>query len=726
MRLVFSLQARAGFLPLLMLSGLAGANEEPPKTGMEALDEIVVSASREATGLGKTPAAISQIPAQTIKDSKPAYLHQVLNQAIGVHMIDLGNEQHTMSIRLPVSYSAFYQYLEDNIPIRPIGLFNHNALLETNLAGAASIEVLRGPASSLYGSNAVGGAINFLSKAPAQAPEVSVGVRGSADGYYRLDAGFSDTVGEVGVRFSYYGARNDSSWREHNDYQKDSFTTRADLAVGDASLWRNVLTHNDLDTQMPGSLSPTQFFNTPEVSYQTFSYRRDISTRLTSTLETEWSPRRSTSVTVYMRDGNVKQNPSYSISTAAGTADRNGRINESDYQSLGVDANWRENFTFADSRLIAGLSHDHSPTSTHDAAIRVKRAASLDFVSYTLGGWINVNTGQNCSILGGACQVITTRRDFDTIIDNPSAYAQYELTPVDKLRVVVGLRYDLIRYDYENNIFNPAQAGFGPASEQRDFEHVSPKLGAVYSLTPGIEIYSNLSEGFMPPEISALYGALTTPGLEESVYRNIDFGLRQRFSENRGRYEVAWYRLEGHDEVVSYTPCAVGVACPQGSTPVNAGNTVHEGIEFGLKYAFTEQWDVRFNATVSRHEYEYYSPQAGVSYAGNAMPMAPAAVVNAEIIWKPLPALRFGAEGQHVSRYWMDERNTREYPGYTLLNLRGEYDWRAFEFYMQGLNMTDKRYATTASVSFGSATYSPGDPRMVIAGVNYHFGKKPD
>jgi len=66
-----------------------------------------------------------------------------------------------MGIRQPISTNAVYQYLEDGIPIRPLGVFNHNSLNEMNLAGSESVEVVKGAASSLYGSNAVGGAVNF-------------------------------------------------------------------------------------------------------------------------------------------------------------------------------------------------------------------------------------------------------------------------------------------------------------------------------------------------------------------------------------------------------------------------------------------------------------------------------------------------------------------------------------------------------------------------------------
>src|SRR5690606_3840175 len=113
--------------------------------------------SRGGSLLHETPAAISRRDRDTIEAKKPTSIGEVLNTVPGVYMTDLGNEQHSMSIRQPLSYSAVYLYMQDGIPIRPLGLFNHNALYEINLAGVDAIEVIRGPAASLYGSNSVGG-----------------------------------------------------------------------------------------------------------------------------------------------------------------------------------------------------------------------------------------------------------------------------------------------------------------------------------------------------------------------------------------------------------------------------------------------------------------------------------------------------------------------------------------------------------------------------------------
>ncbi|MGX7835952.1 TonB-dependent receptor plug domain-containing protein, partial [Campylobacter fetus subsp. venerealis] len=82
---------------------------------------------------------------------------------------------HSMAIRQPATTSPYYLYLEDGIAVRPMGIFNHNALLETNQLAISSVEVVKGPVSSIYGSEGIGGAINFLTHRPTAVPTLKFG-----------------------------------------------------------------------------------------------------------------------------------------------------------------------------------------------------------------------------------------------------------------------------------------------------------------------------------------------------------------------------------------------------------------------------------------------------------------------------------------------------------------------------------------------------------------------
>jgi outer membrane cobalamin receptor len=121
---------------------------------------------------------------------------EVLNRVAGV-MIQRGSGQESLTaIRSPVlpgagSCGAFL-FLENGIPIRPVGFCNVNELFEINTEQAHAIEVLRGPGTALYGSNAMHGTVNVLQAAmtPARAVGVEAARRITAA---RLPAGSTRT-----------------------------------------------------------------------------------------------------------------------------------------------------------------------------------------------------------------------------------------------------------------------------------------------------------------------------------------------------------------------------------------------------------------------------------------------------------------------------------------------------------------------------------------------------
>jgi iron complex outermembrane receptor protein len=108
------------------------------------LQPVVVTARREGQARQDAPIAISKINSTQIKDTKATALYQLLNKVAGVYMVNLGNEQHTMAIRQPITYNALYLYMEDGVPIRPTGIFNHNSLYEINMSGVKDVEVIKG------------------------------------------------------------------------------------------------------------------------------------------------------------------------------------------------------------------------------------------------------------------------------------------------------------------------------------------------------------------------------------------------------------------------------------------------------------------------------------------------------------------------------------------------------------------------------------------------------
>lgn len=188
------------------------------------LNEVVVTGGRETQKRTEVPVAINVISKTTINETKATRLDMLINKVPGVYMVDLGNEQHSMSVRQPIGTKNLFLYLEDGIPIRTTGDFNHNALIEINQASMERIEVIKGPASSLYGSEAVGGAINFITQSPTPFLTGKLQAEVGSRGYRRTDFGLSNTYKKLGIFVGGYHANQNQPDQEHNDFRKTALT----------------------------------------------------------------------------------------------------------------------------------------------------------------------------------------------------------------------------------------------------------------------------------------------------------------------------------------------------------------------------------------------------------------------------------------------------------------------------------------------------------------------
>ena len=148
---------------LATLAGSAFAQSEsnlgvPPES-------VVVSATRIATPLDQVATAITVIDAVDIDRRQQRSLPDVLREVPGLNVVQTGGEGGQASLFMRGTNSNHTKVLVDGIdvsdPSNPIGAYDFGKF---NSADIARVEVLRGPQSGLYGSDAIGGVINIITK----------------------------------------------------------------------------------------------------------------------------------------------------------------------------------------------------------------------------------------------------------------------------------------------------------------------------------------------------------------------------------------------------------------------------------------------------------------------------------------------------------------------------------------------------------------------------------
>ena len=717
------------FLILLIIGQFAFAQNnvkqktknKTPKdsTKVENLDEVFVTANRTATLRKETPVAISKLTSKVIDETKATSLYELANKIPGVLNVNLGNEQNMMSIRQPMTTNAYYLYLEDGLPIRPMGIFNHNALLEINQFNLQSIEVVKGPVSSLYGPEAVGGIVNLISLKPSIEPEFKFGIQADQWGYRRIQAAGGATIGKIGFHIAGISSDQKNSWMNFSDYKKDNINARIDYTINSKTRLISNTMYGQYYSDMSGSVNEDAFKNRTYKSTTDFTYRKNEALRTKITLEHDWNENASSSVTAYYRDNKLGQNPSYSIKWTSGSATAKGQVNSSNFKSYGSVIQHTQKFNFLDAKLVAGLTYDYSPVTYW--AYQVDLKANLN------PGGLTVNN----------YQIVAERPDvklanYNADIYNSAEFAQLSFKPATNLIITTGFRYDNMKVNYNNAIDN--------STGTKIYDKVTFKAGANYNPTKYTGFYGNYSQGFAPPGITSIFVAKPGTGgttgvpaqffynLAPASFENYEVGGWISVLKNNLYIDYSLYYMEGKNELLS-------IKQPDNSTDYqSAGETRHKGIELGINYKPSPEWAIRIGGTNTQHKYIDFvlstkTTDLVKNLNGFEMPAAPRWSGNSEVSYYPkgLPNFRTSLEMQYVSSFFQDQINTIKYEGYNVFNARIGYKYKSIEFYGNVINLTDKLYAYNVSrgnLSTSLPTYTAAAPRTFILGLQYNLSLK--
>ena len=130
------------------------------------LEEIVVRAEASVAAMQGKTGSVTTVDADAISLARASHVHEIMVRVPGVWISRGSGQEHLTAIRSGVLTGAgacgAFLYLENGVPIRPPGFCNVNNLFELVTEQAAAIEAVRGPASALFGGNALYGVINTV------------------------------------------------------------------------------------------------------------------------------------------------------------------------------------------------------------------------------------------------------------------------------------------------------------------------------------------------------------------------------------------------------------------------------------------------------------------------------------------------------------------------------------------------------------------------------------
>jgi outer membrane receptor protein involved in Fe transport len=659
-------------------------------------EAVTVTDARGARLKRETPASVGVVSREVIAETRPSHPSEVMGAVPGVWVNVTGGEGHQTAIRQPLTTSPVYLFLEDGVPTRSTGFFNHNALYEINLPAADAIEVTRGPGSALYGSDAIAGVVNVITRSSLERSGLDATLEAGDFGFRRLLTGGNWSRGVDGLRYT-LNLTESEGWRAATAYDRQSGTVRWDRARP-GSLMKVLASLNRIEQQTAGSsaLPEIDYLSEPRGNLTPVSFR-SVRAYRASLDYGRTGARTSWSVVPYFRYDSMELLPNWTLTF-------DPTVYTTDNASVGLLAKWQRDLTPMRTTLLAGVDVDVSPGARVEDIVRPQTSASglpsgrPVFSSYTTGARIY---------------------EYDVTFASVSPYVQADFSPRPRMRVSLGVRVDRMRYDYDDLLTSPDTPRHRrPADALRGFSHVSPKLGWTFQVSDRANLFASYRHAFRAPSEGQLFrqgSAQNTIDLDAVRADNLEVGVRLA-PRPRLSLDVSVYQLDKRDDILSFRDPVDG-----STQSVNAGHTRHRGVEAALDYGFGARAGVRVAYTYARHTYEDWvvDPGAGLEFSGLDQEAAPRHFGTAMAFVQPMPRVRTGIELMYLGPYWMDAANTTRYGGHALVNLRAQVETaRHVRLFARLLNAGDRRYAESASYTLQRGReLAPGRPRTVFAGV---------
>jgi len=685
----------------------AAAAPDAPAAPMSV---VVVSATRAEHPSFDLPAAIDVVDVERIGAAQPRVnVSEALAAVPGIVVQNRQNYAQDLQIssRGFGARSAFgvrgVRLVADGIPATMPDGQGQAATFDLDMA--ERIEVLRGPFSTLYGNHA-GGVVQLFTRDPQGAPAVEVNVAGGSDGMHKTDVNAGGKDGRFGwlldgSRFETDGYRAHSAATRDQAYAKLTFDASAS---GRLTLVASGLRQHD--TQDPLGVTWATFrrdprageidTSDPQTPQRTYADRYDTRKSIDHKhVGLAWDQKFGQDrlhVAVYGGNRRVVQYQSFSKAFQAPPS-HSGGVVDFDRDFSGIDVNWLTVRPLGDGILRTTLGLEAGKSNDD-------RKGYENYVGTTFG------------VQG------RLRRDEEDDVRNVDPYLQLEWERGQWV-FTGGLRHSRVSFDVADHYLANGNDGGSV-----DYRHTTPLVGALYKVSPALNVYASAARGFETPTLNEVFYSGTGAGfnyrLGAATSTQLEAGAKARIADTV-RINAALFQVRTRDELV------VDNASGGRTSYRNASATLRQGGELSLDADLPAGFSARVAATLLRAVYD--EAFTGVA-DGNRLPGVPRTSLFAELAWKEADGrLQAGLETIASGNVYPDDANAATpAPGYAIVNARVQANqrlgaWRVRE-YARVNNVFDRTYVGSVIVGDSNKRYyepAPGRNWTLGASVQYQF-----
>lgn len=586
-------------------------------------------------------------------------------------------------------------------------MYNNTLTFPADPWMAQSVEVLRGPASVLYGEGAIGGAVNVVRKQPSDTPQHALRAGIGSYGFWNIAGG---SGGPIDDRLSY---RVDASYRRSTGWMDRGDSSA--IALSGALRYKATDTLTLTVSHDFSEQEPRTWFGTPLVNGRLDESIRRNNYNVTdaelrfrdnwSQFKLEWEPGEGISgrSTFYHLWANKYWKNSENATWVAATATAPASIRQASFLELYHIQRQTGN------RTTVTASQDFGGGFTN----RVVVGADANYITYR-----NVsNSGNNATRLVSITDPVvgefihqpfpaTTRTRYINTIRQFAVFAEDRLAFGEMFSLVGGLRYDRPEITKDDYV-NPAN-NFTATPDA-----VTWRLGAVVNPIPSMALYASYATAADP------VGALVSTSMAQSDFdlstgRQWEAGVKHVFWNGRGQWTLAAYSIV-KNRLLTSDPLIPSIQ-------VQVGQQSSKGVEASFFIEPVRGVSVTLNGALLDTQYDDFSESVGgvrFQRAGNRPSNIASRTANAFVSWEFLPDWVVNGGASYVGDRFQDAANSRRLPSYTLTDLGLRWAFaEGISASVRGRNLFNEVYPRA---TYGASQWVLGDPRTVEVTINAAF-----
>ncbi|MEH6609623.1 MAG: TonB-dependent receptor [Halioglobus sp.] len=658
-------------------------------------EQVLVTATRADEAALPLPLPWSVVDAEDLEITNQIHINELMQRVAGT-WISRGNGQESLTaLRSPVLTGAggcgsFYMAW-DSISLRAPGFCNVNQLFDANSEQAGRVEVIKGPATALYGSNAMHGVINVMTAAPSAELDHTLSLEAGPDDYYRGKYQYSNTHGRHGVSLR-LNAATDGGYKDDAGYDQQKLTFRHDYA-GDVWALRSAIEATNLNQETAGFIQGFEAYEDnalKDTNPNPEAYRDAWSLRLYSSASRDLGERSRLTITPYYRNNEMEFLQHFLPWQP---------VEENGHSSFGL----------------------RTTIDTEGENWRWQNGIDLEYTD----GWLKEIQADEFS----PNQPAGVHYDYQVDAISAALYSQLRSDFSNRWTLMAGARYEYTDFDYDNRTADGPACGpeasacrfYRPADRSDDFNDWTLNAGISYGFSDALLGYARLARGFRAPQTTELYrlqAGQQTADLDSEKIDSLEFGLRGQLSPELS-YDLSFYSMNKEDVIFQ----------DANRQNVSGAKTRHYGGELSIDYSFAENLYLGLDVTSARHTYDSRIELRGSSgdIKGNDIDTAPRVFGSARLGWDTNALIgqqsQLELEWVYMDKYYLEPDNEHEYDGHSLLNLRFTADINErWGIGLRVTNLLDEDYAERADFGFGNYRYFVGQPMGVYFQTTFALG----